>query len=115
MRTMNKILNVMEEVSERGECYNQHGQLKADMTSPTLRIEFKGGAITHIRNFARFIFNSNNEVTLKVENSDRRLTLHRGSNKMANNRSYFVPIWAEVNSPEFALMSWPSVSTTSQA
>jgi len=101
---MNKILNVLEELSERGECFSQHNQLKADMTAPTIRIEWKGGAISHMRNFARYIFNSNNENTLNVEHDDRRLTMHRGSNQKANKREYFDPIWAEVRSREFALM-----------
>jgi len=101
---MNKILNVLEELSERGECFSQHNQLKADMTAPTIRIEWKGGAISHMRNFARYIFNSNNENTLNVEHDDRRLTMHRGSNRMANNRGYFDPIWEELRSREFALM-----------
>lgn len=101
---MNKILNVLEELSERGECFSQHNQLKADMTAPTIRIEWKGGAISHMRNFARYIFNSNNENTLNVEHDDRRLTMHRGANRMANKREYFEPIWAEVHSREFALM-----------
>jgi len=30
--------------------------------------------------------------------------MHRGSNRMANKREYFEPIWAEVHSSEFALM-----------
>jgi len=103
---MNKILNVLEELSERGECFSQHNQLKADMTSPTNRIEWKGGAIVHMRNFSRYIFNSNNENTLNVEHDDRRLTMHRGSSRMANNEAYFGPLWKDVRSREFAVMSF---------
>ena len=101
---MNKILNVLEELSERGECYNNHNQLKADMASETIRIEWKGGAIAHMQHFARYMFNTNNDNALNVEHDDRRLTMHRGSNKHANDREYFNPIWAEVRDPEFALM-----------
>lgn len=103
---MNKILYVLEELSERGEAFSQHNQLKAEMAAPESRFEVKGGLIHHIRNFARYIFNSNNENTLYVENDDRRFTMHRCSSQMANNRDYFKPIWEEVNSPEFAQMSF---------
>lgn len=103
---MNKILNVFEELSERGECFSQHNQLKADMTSETIRIEFKGGAITHMRNSARYLFNSNNENTLNVEHDNRRMTMHRCSNKRANDRPYFVELWGEIQNKEFATMSF---------
>lgn len=72
---------VLEELSERGEAFTQHNQLKAEMTAPVTRFEWKGGLITHVRNFARYIFNS----------------CIAAPRRMANNREYFKPIWRSTN------------------
>src|SRR5687767_13843010 len=57
-----------------------------------------------MQHFARYMFNTSNDNALNVEHDDRRLTMHRGSNRHANDKAYFDPLWAEVRSQEFALM-----------
>jgi putative DNA primase/helicase len=103
---MNKLLMVFEELDEKGTAYHKHGQLKADQTAITRRIEFKGGNILHIRNFARRLFFSNNENTMYVETDDRRLTMHRPNNRFANNYDYFQPLWDEIRDEQFCRMSF---------
>jgi hypothetical protein len=108
---MNKLVYVMEEMRDRGDCFLNHDKLKNAMSAPTVRIEFKGGAIIHPRNSARYLFMTNNENALLVEHDDRRFTMHHGSDRHANDGPYFTPLWTEIENPEFAHMSFEYFAT----
>lgn len=95
------ILKVMEEVSDKGEGFINNGKLKAEITKVSIRIEIKNAAIIHMRNCARLWFISNNRNTLHVEHDDRRYTYHEVSDKYADSREYFDPLWALLEDDEF--------------
>lgn len=97
----NKLLKVFEEVSEKGSAFKNHNRLKGEMTADTERIEPKNIDPYYQRHCARFWFFTNNENALYVENDDRRLTLHKISDKHRNNYEYFNPIWEEIKNIHF--------------
>jgi hypothetical protein len=97
----NKLLKVFEEVSEKGSAFKNHNRLKAEQTSDTERIEPKGIDPYYNRHCARFWYFTNNENSLYIENDDRRHTLHRISDKHAQNTDYFEPIWDEIKDKQF--------------
>lgn len=102
----NKLIKVFEEVSDKGAAFANHDRLKGDMTKTKERIEPKGIDPYQINHVARMVFNTNNDSALRVENSDRRLTLHRANNRYANNLDYFAPIWDEVRDVQFCKASF---------
>lgn len=97
----NKLLKIFEELKDKGTAFHQHDRLKADLTKATIRIEVKCGAITHLKNYSRYWFYTNNENSLYIEADCRRYTLHRANNRHANDTRYFAPIWEEIKHPEF--------------
>jgi hypothetical protein len=98
---VNKLLKIFEEVSEKGSAFKNHNRLKGEQTSERERIENKGIDPYHTLHCARFWYFTNNENSLYIENDDRRHTLHKINNRMANNFDYFKPIWEEINDPLF--------------
>ena len=99
--TSQKILKVFEEVSDKGNAFKYHNRLKAELTSDTERVEPKGVDAYTVKNYARHIYNTNNENTLYIENDDRRHTLHKISNIHKNDYEYFEPIWKEISDNNF--------------
>lgn len=75
-----------------------HVKLKGMMSSPTEYIEPKGKDRIEIGHSARYWFNTNEENSLHLDSDDRRFTMHRCSQRYANNVAYFTPIWAEYKS-----------------
>ena len=95
------ILKVMEEVSDKGEGFINNGKLKGEITKVSIRIEIKNAAIIHMRNCARMWFISNNRNTLHVEHDDRRYTYHEVTDKYADCKEYFDPLWALLEDDDF--------------
>lgn len=108
---VNKLLKIFEEVSEKGSAFKNHNRLKGEQTSVRERIENKGIDPYHTLHCARFWYFTNNENSLYIENDDRRHTLHRINNRMANNFEYFEPIWQEINNPLFIKAAFQFLST----
>lgn len=104
--TSNKLLKAFEEVSEKGDMFHNHNRLKAEITSPTERIEPKGLEAYQLKHYARYWFNTNNDNAFFVEADGRRLTFHRISDKHANDKKYFAPIWEEIASDAFIKSSF---------
>ena len=98
---VNKLLKVFEEVSEKGSAFKNHNRLKGEQTSVQERIENKGIDPYHTLHCARFWYFTNNENSLHIEADDRRHTLHKINNRMANNFEYFKPMWEEMDDPLF--------------
>lgn len=97
----NKHFKVFEEVNDKGSQLSNHNKLKYELDAKTKRIEFKNGAILHMRQSSRSIFNTNNRNSFYIEPDDRRYTLHSVSMAHAQKWEYFAPMWAEANSTEF--------------
>jgi hypothetical protein len=96
-----KLLKIFEEVSEKGQAYNQYNRLKGEISAPTEDIEPKGIDSWQVRNCARLWFFTNNKNSLYIEGDDRRYTLHEINNSKADNHEYFTPIWKEINDIKF--------------
>lgn len=92
----NKLLKVIEEVSDKGEAFYKADILKADLTKDRERIEPKGIDPYTLNHYARYLFFSNNDNAIYIENSDRRYTIHNIANTHANNKKYFKPMWDDV-------------------
>lgn len=99
--SVNKIIKVFEEVSEKGQAFKNHNRLKAEITMTTERVEQKGIDGFEVRNCARHIYNTNNKYALYVEGDDRRNTCHSISKEHAQNSDYFDPIVEELENNEF--------------
>jgi hypothetical protein len=63
--------------------------LKNMITSKTFNYEQKGVDPITVRNFARFIFTTNNDMCLKITDNSRRYVIFETSNEMINNIDYF--------------------------
>jgi hypothetical protein len=101
-----KLIKILEEVAERGDAFHKHDILKADQTKLTERVEPKGLDPYHIKHYARYIYFTNNEHALYIENTDRRHTLHKANNRYADNQAYFAPIVAEIDDYDFCKSSF---------
>ena len=102
----NKLLKIFEEVSEKGDAFHKHDRLKGDTTKTHDRIEPKGIDAYSIRHCSRYWFYSNNANALYVENNDRRYTMHRANNRMANNTEYFNKLWPLIKNESFCRMAF---------
>jgi len=97
----NKLLKIFEELPEKGGAFNKSDKLKGQIDQKDEIVEPKGFKSYKLKHFAKFWFFTNNENTLYIEGSDRRYTLHKISGEFANDKTYFAPIWAEVEDINF--------------
>jgi hypothetical protein len=102
---VNKLLKIFEEVSEKSgknnDAFSKHDILKGEITSREEMIEPKGKDPYIVLHCARYLFFTNNESTLYIENGDRRFTMHRSNNRYADDEKYFDPLWKELEEPDF--------------
>jgi len=96
-----KLIKIIEEVCEGGEAFNKANILKGHTAMNRERIEPKGIDAYTVNHYSRYIFFTNNDNALYIENDDRRYTLHRSNDRKANDIEYFKPIWDEVRDNEF--------------
>lgn len=66
-----------------------HERLKNAVTSDRLNVNIKFSRPVETRNFVRLFFTTNNIVSMKISNDDRRHVIFEVSNEMCGNRAYF--------------------------
>jgi hypothetical protein len=86
---MNKMLVILDEISNYGAAFKSNDQLKNIISGKNIKIEPKGKEAFLLNNPTRYIFLSNNDFVVKVEGSDRRYFICDVNNKHANDRKYF--------------------------
>ena len=84
----NKLLIDVDEARSK-ETFSRHDALKNIITSSHLNYEQKGVDPISIRNYARLIFTSNNEMCVKVTENDRRYVIFETSNEKIGDQVYF--------------------------
>lgn len=70
----NKLLILLDE-SQQTDTNKFHEQLKSRITNPKVQIQPKGKDIFTIRDFSNIASASNNDITFKISNKDRRFAL----------------------------------------
>jgi hypothetical protein len=88
-----KLLVKINEISDRGAMYKNHNLLKDIITRETVQIEPKGFEKIEYKHYARYIFFTNNENGLLVENSDRRYVMVKCNNDNCQRNEYFKPLF----------------------
>ena len=101
-----KLLVKMNEISDKGDNFDKHNQLKEKITATRIRVEPKGFDAYFIENFARYYGFSQHDSVVVVENTDRRFFMIKTNNEMANNQEYFSKIVDESNNPEMLQSSF---------
>ena len=86
-----KIFTVCDEVSFAGG-YKTNNILKSLITQKWQKLEKKRADPTMIDDYNNFIFLSNNDDAVKIEDSDRRYFVKKLSNKHRRKKEYFVPL-----------------------
>lgn len=70
----NKLLINLDE-AQQSEVSKIYERLKGRITNPRIQIQPKGKDIFSIRDFSNYISSSNNDITFKISNKDRRFAL----------------------------------------
>ena len=94
----NKLLVVMEE-TESKNTFTSCSQIKTLITQPTTCFENKGKDKFDVRNCGRYIFISNNQTPVKIEQSDRRFMVTECSNRHIQDKVFFGKVNEEWNDP----------------
>lgn len=94
----NKLLVVMEE-TESKNTFTSCSQIKTLITQPTKFFENKGKDKFAVRNCGRYIFISNNQTPVKIEQSDRRFMVTECSNRHIQDKVFFGKVNDEWNDP----------------
>lgn len=94
----NKLLVVMEE-TEAKNTFESCSQIKTLITQPTKYFENKGKDKFNVRNCGRYIFISNSQTPVKIEQSDRRFVVTECSNRHIQDRAFFNKVNEEWNDP----------------
>ena len=106
-----KLLVKMNEISDKGDNFDKHNQLKEKITATRIRIEPKGFDSYFIENFSRYYGFSQYDNVVVVENTDRRFFMIKTNNDKANNQEYFSKIIAECDSTEMLQSSFNYYAT----
>lgn len=83
-----KLLSIAEEVKP-AQSRNHYNQIKDMITNLWHCVEPKGYDKYKAKTYARYIFNTNNRNSIKIEHCDRRFFMPDVDNSMAQNREYF--------------------------
>lgn len=94
-----KLLVKLNEISDKGEHFDKHNQLKEKITATRVRIEPKGFDAYYLENYARYYGFSQHDNIVMVENTDRRFMMIKTNNEKANNQEYFGKILKEAEDP----------------
>ena len=94
-----KLLVKLNEISDKGEHFDKHNQLKEKITATRIRIEPKGFDAYYLENYARYYGFSQHDNIVIVENTDRRFMMIKTNNDKANNQDYFSKILKEADDP----------------
>lgn len=93
----NKLLTVCDEVQNYGGAHKSNDKLKSIITQNMQLIERKGVDIQKISDYNNYIFLTNNDWPIKIENGDRRYLALELDNKYANNKEYFTELSSQIN------------------
>lgn len=104
-RTAGKLVTLLDEAFWTGD-KRIIGKVKNRITSKTERLESKGVDGVTVDSFARYILTSNDDHVVNAEISDRRNTVFKVSNAVANDRAYFAALHAEHDSGGRARLLW---------
>lgn len=85
-----------DECSSFGGAYKQNNALKRILTERVNQWEQKGVDAITVRDFANYIFTTNNPHPVKVEADDRHFLVLKVGNKYKQNKDYFVALMNEV-------------------
>lgn len=94
-----KLLVKLNEISDKGEHFDKHNQLKEKITATRVRIEPKGFDAYYLENYARYYGFSQHDNIVMVENTDRRFMMIKTNNDKSNNQEYFSEILKETEDP----------------
>lgn len=94
----NKLLVIMDEMKARKA---DPDSIKNLITAKNLNYEKKGLDMIQLKNLARYIILTNNDVPVKIESSDRRFVLFETSSKYigSSNIEYFQTLAEALNNP----------------
>jgi hypothetical protein len=84
----NKLLINLDEASGKDNFQNSD-KLKNLITAPEIIYEQKNMDSIVIKNYARYIFTTNNKTAVKIEHSDRRFLIYKSIDTHRNNKEYF--------------------------
>ena len=93
---INKLLIIMEE-TEGKDTFMANSQIKTLITQPTKYFEGKGKDKIEVRNCGRYIFISNNQTPIKIEQTDRRFQVCECSDRHFQDREFFSKVQNEWN------------------
>lgn len=99
-RLMNKLFICSEEVNAidaRSNIHSTFDTMKKLLTNKTISIEIKGGAKFEIADFSNYILFTNNELCLKLEQSDARYYVGQCSDVYVGRFDYFNELAASFN------------------
>lgn len=94
-----KLLVKLNEISDKGEHFDKHNQLKEKITATRVRIEPKGFDAYYLENYARYYGFSQHDNIVMVENTDRRFMMIKTNNEKANDQEYFSKLFKETEDP----------------
>ena len=98
----NKLFVCIKELATlREEFHKTFDKFKSLITDSTISIEQKGLDIITLENISNFIICTNNDFSVKIEDSDRRYSVFKCSDKYKGNFEYFNKL-AEENTEESA-------------
>lgn len=90
-----KLLTKLNEISDRGDNFENHNLLKEKITAERILIEKKGYDSYYLDNFTRYYGFSQHDNVVMVENTDRRFFMIKTNNEKANDTNYFSKIIKE--------------------
>ena len=94
-----KLFKIFEELEERGSGHKWSEKIKGEQTKTEERVEPKYHAPFSVKHFSRYIYYTNNENAMYLQEHDRRFTLIRCNNRYANNTNYFSKLVEELKKP----------------
>lgn len=83
-----KLMILVDEASGKDSFFNSE-KIKNKICCETILFEKKGVDKIVLKDFARYLFFSNNDTPVKISLSDRRFTVFKCSNDKRNNTKYF--------------------------
>lgn len=94
----NKLMVVLNEV-KAVDGFADSDTLKNLITEPRLSMEQKGVDVTTVTNCGRYIFLSNNDTPVKIEQTDRRFVVFEASSKYRNDMRFFGAVYTAFDTP----------------
>jgi len=87
----NKLLINIDETKSK-DTFSNADLLKNMITSEVFNYEQKGVDPIVLKNFARFVFTTNNLISVKITNETRRYVVFESSNELVGNQKYFTDL-----------------------